>query len=75
MDSRINKIYSDLVSLEKMMHYKRSILDALKDVLPEIDDEQGKRKTILEECHDRWMNNAKNKNTGRNNGNGKEVTG
>ena len=75
VDSRINKIYSDLVSLEKMMHYKRSILDVLKDVLPEIDDEQGKRKTILEECHDRWMNNAKNKNTGRNNGNGKEVTG
>ena len=52
VDSRINKIYSDLVSLEKMMHYKRSILDVLKDVLPEIDDEQGKRKTILEECHD-----------------------
>ena len=76
VDSRINKIYSDLISLEKMMHYKRSILDVLKDVLPEIDDEQGKRKTILEECHDRWMNNAKNKNIGRNkgNGNGKEVT-
>ena len=74
VDSRINKIYSDLVSLEKMMHYKRSILDVLKDVLPEIDDEQGKRKTILEECHDRWMNNAKNKNIDRNKGNGKEVT-
>ena len=76
VDSRINKIYSDLVSLEKMMHYKRSILDVLKDVLPEIDDEQGKRKTILEECHDRWMNNAKNKNKNidRNKGNGKEVT-
>ena len=73
VDSRINKIYSDLVSLEKMMHYKRSILDVLKDVLPEIDDEQGKRKTILEECHDRWMNNAKNKNIDRNKGNGKEV--
>ena len=74
VDSRINKIYSDLVSLEKMMHYKRSILDVLKDVLPEIDDEQGKRKTILEECHDRWMNNAKNKNIDRNKGNGKEAT-
>ena len=73
VDSRINKIYSDLVSLEKMMHYKRSILDVLKDVLPEIDDEQGKRKTILEECHDRWMNNAKNKNIDRNKGNGKEA--
>jgi predicted RNA-binding Zn-ribbon protein involved in translation (DUF1610 family) len=59
VDSRITKIYADLVSLEKMMHYKRSILDVLKDVMPDIDDEQGKRKTILEECHDRWMENAK----------------
>ena len=26
VDSRITKIYADLVSLEKMMHYKRSII-------------------------------------------------
>ena len=36
VDSRITKIYADLVSLEKMMHYKRSIIDVLKDVLPEL---------------------------------------
>ena len=59
VDSRITKIYSDLVSLEKMMHYKRSILDVFNDALSEIDYGQGKRKTILEECHDRWMENAK----------------
>ena len=34
VDSRITKIYADLVSLEKMMHYKRSIIDVLKDILP-----------------------------------------
>ena len=43
------------------MHYKRSIIDVLKDVLPPIDDEQGKRLTLVEECHDRWMENARNK--------------
>ena len=61
VDSRLTKIYADLVSLEKMMHYKRSIIDVLKDVLPPIDDEQGRRLSLVEECHDRWMENARNR--------------
>ena len=59
VDSRITKIYADLVSLEKMMHYKRSIIDVLKDVMPNIDDNQGRRQTILEECYERWINGAR----------------
>lgn len=61
VDSRLTKIYADLVSLEKMMHYKRSIIDVLKDVLPPIDDEQGRRQSLVEECHDRWIENARNR--------------
>lgn len=60
VDSRLTKIYADLVSLEKMMHYKRSIIDVLKEVLPSINDEQGRRLSLVEECHDRWMQNARN---------------
>lgn len=60
VDSRLTKIYADLVSLEKMMHYKRSIIDVLKEVLPPINDEQGRRLSLVEECHDRWMQNARN---------------
>ena len=59
VDSRITKIYADLVSLEKMMHYKRSIIDVLKDVMPNINDNQGRRQTILEECYERWINGAR----------------
>jgi hypothetical protein len=59
VDSRITKIYADLVSLEKMMHYKRSIIDVLKDVMPDIDGNQGRRQTIVEECYERWINGAK----------------
>lgn len=59
VDSRLTKIYADLVSLEKMMHYKRRIIDVLKDVLPEINTDEGRRLTIIEECHDRWVDNAK----------------
>ncbi len=59
VDSRLTKIYADLVSLEKMMHYKRSIVDVLKDVLPPLDDDQGRRLSLVEECHQRWMENAR----------------
>ena len=52
VDSRITMIYADLVSLEKMMHYKRSIIDVLKDVLPELDMDEGRRLTLVEECHE-----------------------
>ena len=60
VDSRITQIYADLVSLEKMMYYKRSIIDVLKDVLPELDTDEGRRLTLVEECHDRWVENARN---------------
>ena len=70
VDSRITKIYADLVSLEKMMHYKRSIIDVLKDVLPAPDADEGRRLTLVEECHDRWVEKARTLRSG--NG-GKEV--
>ena len=70
VDSRITKIYADLVSLEKMMHYKRSIIDVLKDVLPELNTDEGRRLTLVEECHNRWIENAR---TRRNRNGGKEV--
>ena len=60
VDSRITKIYADLVSLEKMMHYKRSIIDVLKSVAPHITDDQGRRLTLVEECRKRWLRKAAN---------------
>jgi hypothetical protein len=41
-----------------MMHYKRSIIDVLKDILPSIDADQGRRRTLIEECYERWRENA-----------------
>ena len=64
VDSRITQIYADLVSLEKMMYYKRSIIDVLKDVLPELNTDEGRRLTLVEECHDRWIENARNLRSG-----------
>ena len=64
VDSRLTKIYADLVSLEKMTHYKRSIIDVLKDVMPELNMDEGRRLTLVEECHDRWVDNARNLRNG-----------
>ena len=63
VDTRLTRIYADLVSLEKMMHYKYSIIDLLKDVLPELDTDEG-RLTLVEECHERWVENARNLRNG-----------
>lgn len=60
VDSRITKIYADLVSLEKMMHYKRNIIDVLKDLATSLDWDEGRRRTLVEECHERWVENARN---------------
>lgn len=58
IETRLSHIYADLVSLEKMMHYKLSILDVWKRYGPYINDQAG-RHDLLQEAHQRWMNNAR----------------
>ena len=60
IDSRLTKIYADLVSLEKMMHYKHSIIDMLRSIAPPLNDEQGRRQTLIEQCRKRWLRHAAN---------------
>ena len=60
IDTRLTKIYADLVSLEKMMHYKHSIIDMLRAAAPYINDEQGRRLTLIEQCRKRWLRYAAN---------------
>ena len=59
IDSRLTKIYADLVSLEKMMPYKHSIIDILLSIAP-LDTDQGRRLTLIERCRKRWLRNAAN---------------
>lgn len=61
VESRLMKIYADLVSLQKMMNYKLSIIDVLKDIAPYVNDDQGRRLTLVEQCRKRWLRNAANK--------------
>lgn len=59
IDSRLTKIYSDLVSLEKMMTYRYSFIDVLKDIAPLVNTDEGRKLTIIEESKKQWLNNAR----------------
>ena len=64
IETRLSQIYADLVSLEKMMHYKLSIIDVWKRYGPYLDDQRGRRSNLFQEAHHRWMMNARlNKET------------
>ena len=58
VETRLTQIYADLVALEKMMNYKLSIIDVLKDIAPYINEERGHRLTLVEECRRRWLRGA-----------------
>jgi len=60
VDMRLHKIYADLVSIEKMMNYKRSIIDVLLSIAPPVNDEQGRRQTLIQQARRRWLRNAAN---------------
>ena len=58
VDTRLTKIYADLVSLEKMMSYKYGIIDILKDIAPYVNADEGRKMTIVEQCRQRWIRQA-----------------
>lgn len=58
VEARLMAIYADIVSMRKMMHYKLSILDAAGGAVPFIDEDQGRRQTMVDRCRKRWLRNA-----------------
>lgn len=58
VEFRLMKIYADLVSLQKMMNYKLSIIDVLKDIGPYVNTDEGRKLTLAEKCRKRWLRNA-----------------
>ena len=61
VESRLMKIYADLVSMQKMMNYKLTIIDVLKNIAPYVNSEDGRKQTLAEECRKRWLRNAAKK--------------
>mgnify|MGYP002574864853 CR=1 FL=1 len=58
VEARLMNIYADLVSLDKMLDYKMSILDVFRDILPHVPGDEGRKLTIAEKCRKRWLKSA-----------------
>lgn len=58
VESRLTKIYADLISLEKMMSYKYGVIEVLRDISPYVNADEERKLSIVEECRKRWIRNA-----------------
>ena len=62
IEARLAKIYTDLVMIEKFLHYKHGMKAWLKDLLPNLNADQGRKMTIADRCRRRWLHNGGSKN-------------
>ena len=62
IEARLARIYTDLATIEKFMHYRHSLADWAKDLLPNLNAEQGRKTSIADQCRRRWMRNAGSSN-------------
>lgn len=58
IQARLIKIYTELVFIEKFMHYKYGINDWIKRLIPKLNADKDRKMNIAEQCHKRWMLNA-----------------
>ncbi len=60
VESRLVSIYANIVSMQKMMHYRLDVLDAFGSAIPYINDEEGRNLDVAQRCRRRWLRNAAN---------------
>jgi len=60
IDTRLTKIYADLVALEKFMNYKLRWIDVWNKAGLRFDLEKDRKLSIIEQAHKDWMNSAHN---------------
>lgn len=58
IEARLARIYTDLVMIEKFLHYRHSLLDWAKELAPKLNADSNQKLSIAEQCHRRWMRNG-----------------
>ena len=61
IEARLARIYTDLVMVEKFLHYKHSLRDWARDLLPRLNADKDRKLNIAERCRRRWMHNSGSK--------------
>ena len=62
IEARLARIYVDLVTIEKFMHYRHSYRQWISDLIPKLNADRGRRLSIAERCRRRWMRNGGSQN-------------
>lgn len=58
IEARLARIYTDLVMVEKFLHYKHSLLDWAHDLVPQLNADKDRKLNIAERCRRRWLHNS-----------------
>lgn len=58
IEARLARIYTDLVMIEKFLHYKHSLLDWAQDLVPKLNADKDRKTSIAERCRRRWLHNG-----------------
>lgn len=58
VEARLARIYTDLVMVEKFLHYRHSAKDWARDFLPKLNADQGRKLTIAERSRKQWLHNS-----------------
>ena len=58
IEARLARIYTDLVMVEKFLHYRHSYKAWIKDLLPKLNADSDRKLSIAEKCRRRWMRNG-----------------
>lgn len=58
IESRLARIYTDLVMIEKFLHYKHTVRDWIHDLIPKLNADKDRKMNIAEQSRRRWMHNG-----------------
>ena len=58
IEARLARIYTDLVMIEKFLHYKHTVKDWVHDLIPKLNADKDRKMNIAEQSRRRWMHNG-----------------
>ena len=58
IEAKLARIYTDLVMINKFLHYKHDVIDWVRDLVPNLNADRDRKMTIAERSRRRWMHNS-----------------
>lgn len=55
IEARLSDIHTQLVNIEKFLHYKYTVKDWFLSIIPKLNADKDRKLNIAEQCHRRWM--------------------